>query len=453
MKADFNRLERWRSSAPGRIVEEIGQYFVFAVGRFYRDNGMQSAAALTYTTLLAIVPLLAIAFSIFSAFPAFVSVRVELEQVIFDNLVPEVGGVVREYLQSFLTNTGSLGTVGVVALGVSAVLLLATIETTLNTIWRVERQRPLVFRILMSWAMITLGPLLLGASMSLTTDAFSVVTQLWSEAGLSEEALRGDNPVRDRILAATLQTIAFTILFLVVPNRTVTLRDAFIGGAISGIAFEFLKAGFAWYLTSFPTYQTIYGAMAVIPIFLIWLYLSWTVVILGAVFSSSFPEWWRARTPRLEDTDVSPLVRFNAALAVISMLVDKQATGQPIDETELDALTLPSDPVDQVLERLLQSHWISATDDGRFVLSRDPGRSTGLELFRDLGLSAGGEEGRPPAASAGLVRDIGEEILKAERAALDRPVADFLQQTETSGSDGAEDSRGPLRAVGNAAGD
>lgn len=391
--ASGTRLDDWRVDRGTRIAKDIAHYVAFAVRRFYADQGAQAAGALTYTTLLALVPLLAIAFAIFSAFPAFEAIQDRLEATLFENLVPEVGEEVRGYLSGFTRNTTNLTAVGVVALGVSAVLLLATIESTFNRIWRVERARPVVTRLLIFWTMLTLGPLLLGASFSLTTDMFSGIRSLASEgAALVPIELSGGLGVLDRIVAVVLQTVAFTAMFMVVPARQVRLRDALIGGAISGVALEILKWGFRAYLTSFPTYQTIYGAMAVIPIFLIWLYLSWTIVLFGAVFAASFPEWWRSRDPKVA-LALSPALRLEAAVALLAAIATKARSGGVVDAEAL-ADAVPLDARDAVVEALRARGYIAATDEEGFALARDLRHTSVAALARDLGVSLGHDGAR-----------------------------------------------------------
>lgn len=371
-----------------RIVSDIANYVVYAVRRFYADQGAQSAAALTYTTLLAMVPLLAIAFAIFSAFPAFEAIQDRLEAVLFENLVPEVGLEVRGYLANFTKNTTNLTAVGVVALGFSAVLLLATIEATFNRIWRVERNRTLVSRLLIFWTMLTLGPLLLAASFSLTTDVFSAIDRLsWDGSTLAPlEAVSRDGALQ-RVFAALIQTVAFTVMFMLVPARQVRPRDALIGGAVSGIMLELLKWGFRAYLTAFPTYQTIYGAMAVVPIFLIWLYMGWTIVLFGAVFAASFPEWWRSREPGVTAT-LSPALRLEAAVALMAVIAAKARVGGTVDAEAL-ADALPLDARDSVVEALRAAGYIAATDEDNYSLTRDLRHATVADLARDLGVSLG----------------------------------------------------------------
>jgi len=382
-----SRLDAWRQSRLSGIAVDVATFVAYAVRRFYTDRMMQAAGALTYTTLLALVPLFAIAFSIFSAFPAFDVIQDRLQEAIFENLVPEVGHEVRNYLSSFTRNTTNLTAVGVVALGVSAVLLLSTIESTLNTVWRVERQRPIVIRLLIFWTLLTLGPLLLAASLSLTTDIFALVRQLAGDGIYVQQTLASDWALVERPVAALIQSIAFTLLFYVVPARSVHIRDAAIGGVIAGVGFEVLKWGFKAYLEAFPTYQTIYGAVAVFPIFLIWMYLSWTIVIIGAVFAAAFPEWWRSRDPMV-GMDLSPGRRLEVAVALIGVLIRRTSAGGPVSHDEL-AEAVPLDDRDSLMEALRTRGYLVVTDEDGVALARDPRTFTLADLARDLNLTLG----------------------------------------------------------------
>ena len=387
-KKSSSRLDRWKAHRATRIAVDVGNYAFYAVRRFYADQGAQAAGALTYTSLLALVPLLAIAFAIFSAFPVFEAIQDRFEAMLFENLVPEVGLEVRSYIADFTQNTTNLTAVGVVALGVSAVLLLATIEATFNRIWRVQRSRPLVSRLLIFWTMLTLGPLLLAVSFTLTTDIFVAIQRLaWEGAGVMPIDLTGKLGFFNRLFAALIQTGAFTVMFMLVPARQVRLRDALIGGAVSGIILELLKWGFRAYLTSFPTYQTIYGAMAVVPIFLIWLYLAWTIVLFGAVFAASFPEWWRSREPGVTAA-LSPALRLEAAVALMAVIAAKSRSGGTVDAEAL-ADALPLDARDSVVEALRLAGYIAATDEDNYSLTRDLRHATVADLARDLKVSLG----------------------------------------------------------------
>ncbi|MBT5264801.1 MAG: YihY family inner membrane protein [Rhodospirillaceae bacterium] len=417
--ASKTRLERWRHSRIGQIGREVIAYVGYALVRFHRDRGTQAASALTYTTLLALVPLLAIAFSIFAAFPVFEGVRVQMENTVFDNLVPEIGDVVREQLGVFLANTTQLGVVGIVALGLSAILLLATIESTLNRIWRVKRPRPFLVRLLVFWAVLTLGPLLMSAAMTVTASTFAIAHDLASQAGLDGVSVAVGGGwlagTGHKTIAVILQTLAFTAVYLLVPNRRVALRDAVVGGLIAGILFEVLKGGFGWYMKAFPTYQTIYGAMSAVPIFLIWVYFSWAVVLLGAVFAASFPDWWAARGSSGERTTGSA-ARFLSALAILGAVSREMNAGR---ESTVESLAKGGD--DALVQDLTAAGWLTRSEGGGLVLARVLDTSPAHSLYCDLGLSMS-DAGEPMGAQGETLSALAD----GERSVLVRPVADLL---------------------------
>lgn len=429
-----------RSTHAALLLRRAGAYVLYALRRFYNDNGLQAAGALTYTTLLALVPLMTIAFSIFSAFPAFQAVQDRIEVLLFENLVPEVGLVVRSHISEFARNATNLTAVGVVALAVSAVLLLSTIESVLNTIWRVDRERPLLTRLLIFWTVLTLGPVLLGASFSMTTGVFDRILQLANETSVYVPIPISDDGwnLGSRTLAALLQATAFTVLFLLVPARPVRLRDAAIGGAVAGVAFEFLKWGFRLYLIGFPSYQAIYGALAAFPIFLIWLYLSWTVVLIGAVFAASFPEW---RIARLGATEVhldAPR-RLEAAVRLLAVFAEQAKRGGTVS---LDDLTraLRVDERELLLERLRGKGYLVTTENGGYALTRDLRATPLVQLARDLDLTLGlgsaeaaGEEVREIRRLDGASGHLAErlaDLSRAEERILGLSVAEAIGAAE-----------------------
>lgn len=432
---------RWARAA--LLLRRCGAYVVYAGRRFYNDNGLQAAGALTYTTLLALVPLMTIGFAIFSAFPAFQSVQDRIEILLFENLVPEVGLIVRTHISEFMHNASNLTGVGIVALAVSAVLLLSTIESVFNTIWRVDRQRPLLTRLLIFWTVLTLGPVLLGASFSLTTGVFDRIWQLANESAvyvplpIAEEGWS----LAGRPLAALLQTLTFTVLFLLVPARPVRLRDAAVGGAVAGMALEVLKWGFRLYVVGFPSYQTIYGALAAFPIFLIWLYLSWTVVLIGAVFAASFPEWRSSHSGGMDVALDAPR-RLEAAVTLLGVFAERARSGGSVSPQHLtDAL--PIDERDRLIEQLRATGYVVTTDDGGYALVRDLRTTALIGLARDLGLTLGldGGDGTPHGERAirrldGAHATLGErlaELCRAEEQILGLSVAEALGLAERPG--------------------
>jgi membrane protein len=440
-------VEVWRSVHTSRVLRDGGAYVLYAVRRFYRDGGLQAAAALTYTTLLALVPLMTIAFAIFSAFPAFQAVQYQIELLLFQNLVPEVGSIIQSHISEFTRNATNLTTVGVVALAVSAVLLLSTVESVFNRIWRVERERPILTRLLIFWTVLTLGPVLMGASFTLTTGVFDWIGQFANESvGLAPISLEGDRwVIGGRLLAAALQATAFTILFVLVPARPVRLRDAAVGGAIAGVALEILKWVFRLYVVGFPSYQAIYGALAAVPIFLIWLYLSWTVIIMGAVFAASFSEWRSARAVDVE-AHLDPARKLEAAVVLLSLLSERARTGGQVSQAEMTK-ALPMDARDGLADALRQAGYLSMTERGEYALTRDLHATSLVQLARDLGLTLGldtqavvGASDRRAArrldAATGDLAGQLAEVFTAEERILGMSIASLLETAE--GSAGSE---------------
>lgn len=411
----------------GRISREAFAYADFALRRFWSGGGMQAASSLTYTTLLSLVPLLAIAFAIFAAFPAFERAREQLESAIFTNLVPGTGGEVQEYLNNFLHNTGQLGSVGVVALGLSALLLLSTIEATFNRIWRVERPRPLVIRFLMYWGVLTLGPLLIGAGITLTTDVFSVARQGLSQAGVDAGQFTMEaGGLGDQLISVLLQTALFTILFAVVPNRRVAWRDALIGGFVGGAGFQILKVGFAAYLANVFTYQTIYGAMAVFPIFLIWLYLSWCVVLLGATFAASFSQWGRS-DPSSPIGGRHPGETLARAIRILAILKRASRDGTEVAADQLGAAA-GGVGADEIVAAMHAGRFTAVTESGAYVLIRDLTAATVFDLYQCLNLAVSPDPGDAGARTEPTPIDsliIG--LCTAEREVLNQALDDIVE--------------------------
>lgn len=243
--------------------------------RFFDDHVQTNAAALAFTTILALVPAAAVTFSMLSVFPVFEQWSKELENFVYQNLVPAAGDVVQTQLQEFVSQTARLTAFSLFFLLISALLLLFTIEETLNKIWRVEDGRSLIQRILSYWAVLTLAPLLMGASLSLTS--YIVSTALEGEGGVAQ--------ARDiflTVLPFLFVVFAFVLLYMAVPNKPIKFRDALAGGVTAALLFEMTKRGFTWYVSNFHSYEVIYGALSSIPIFLIWVYVSWLVVLVGA---------------------------------------------------------------------------------------------------------------------------------------------------------------------------
>jgi membrane protein len=267
------------------------EFILALVTRFREERATQTAGSLTYTTLLSLVPLLTVALGITTAFPVFDQWIGALQLFILENVLPDTPAVssIADQVNSFTEHAGRLTAIGIAGFIVTAVMLMLTVDNALNRIFRVQRRRTILHNIFIYWAVITLGPLLIGASLSATYIAVREATGAL-QLDIVRDALLG-------VLPFLLTCIALTLLYGVVPARTVEWQHALLGGILAGIAFEIAKRGFAIYLSKVPTYTLIYGAFATIPIFLIWLYLSWLVVLAGAIFTAMLPVF-RAKPER-----------------------------------------------------------------------------------------------------------------------------------------------------------
>ena len=239
----------------------LGALVRYVARRIITDSCLQSASSLTYTSLLGLVPLLAMFLAILSGFPAFHETREEVKSLILAPLVPEAGEMIREHIDRFLANTRELTGIGIAGLAITSILLLNTIVSALNRIWRVRESRPFYVRILAFWAILTLTPVLTATSITLSRELSGFAG---TDAGLAWLGTIGGFAV---------QTLFFIIIFLVIPNRRVRVTHAAIGGLTSSLLFEVLKVGFGLYFEVAQVYQVMYGALAAIPIFLLWLYL------------------------------------------------------------------------------------------------------------------------------------------------------------------------------------
>ncbi|MDM7861312.1 virulence factor BrkB family protein [Alteromonas sp. ASW11-36] len=251
--------------------------------RCRQDNITISAGHLAYVSLLSLVPFIMVIFTLMSAFPAFGDARGKLEDFIFKNFVPASGDVVQQYMTEFVGNASQMGAIGILSLLVVALLLISNIDKTLNRIWRTPSERPLIYTFAIYWMVITLGPVLMGSSVIATSYLITL-------ANFAEEYTPGLGTFFLKLVPSITAILAFLILFMLVPNRRVAFKHALAGAVVSTLLFELCKKGFSVYVTSFPSYELIYGALAVVPILFVWVYLSWIVVLLGAEFTCSVTE-------------------------------------------------------------------------------------------------------------------------------------------------------------------
>lgn len=265
-------------------VKLFSDFVFFLTKRAKADAVFRVASSLAYTSLIAIVPLLAIGIAIFSAFPVFDPIRAQLADFLFKNLTPSFEEEIRQYLEVIVKNSGQLGTMGVSGIAVTAILLLSTIEDSFNYIFKVTQPRPIATKVTLYWTVITLGPLLLGTAFSMRGYLYTLKRFVDVDGEASQFVIGYFIP--PLITIATLM-----LVYVLVPNKKVSILNAFGGAVVAVILFGFLRLGFGSFVMSNTTYSTLYGALAIIPIFLIWMYLSWAVVLFGAVVTASLDEY------------------------------------------------------------------------------------------------------------------------------------------------------------------
>jgi membrane protein len=280
----------------GLTWSEARDLLRFARRRLTEEKLPQVAGSLTFTTTLALVPLLTIVLAIFTTFPVFNSFRASLEGYFVQTVMPKgIANTVINNLTQFASKATRLSAVGAVALLFTSSAMMATVERAFNQIWRVRRPRPLAPRMMMYWALLTLGPLLFGLSLTVTSQLF-MATNDWMRTMPVIGALVYT------LVSVGLTTGAYMLLYMTVPNRYVDWRDAIWGGLVAAVAFEIAKRLFGIFIKQFPNYTIIYGALAALPLFLLWIYLSWMITLVGALITAALPvvkyeRWWYEPVP------------------------------------------------------------------------------------------------------------------------------------------------------------
>ena len=339
-------------------INDFLEFCRFLVQRFLADRGPQSAAALTYTTLFAVVPMMTVTFAMLSAIPAFQGVGEQIQMYIFSNFVPSTGATIQQYLIAFTDQARQLTWFGVGFLMATALMMMLTIEKAFNLIWRVRQPRRGMSSFLLYWAILSLGPLLLGAGFAMSTYIASLSLLSGPYALLGAGTMLKAMPL-------LLSIAAFTLIYAAVPNTRVPIRHALIGGLFTAVLFEATKQGFGLYVSYFPSYQLIYGAFAAVPLFLLWVYLSWMIVLFGAelVCGLSFSQQWRRQ----------PVPRLLVMLALLRIFYEHQQKGREVrlGDVHRNGWMLPEDEWDEILEFFERERLVCRTGASGWVMARD----------------------------------------------------------------------------------
>jgi len=378
------RVDRWPQQARHRL-DRAREVVAFAVRRARDVRLAQVAGSLTFTSTLSIVPLLAVALSVFAVFPLFAEYRAAIEKTLLrEMLPPQLSASILRYLQEFTANAAGLTAWGLLFLGVTALLMIHTVDRVLNDIWKVQARRSVVARILVYWTLLTLGPLAIGASLSATSYVLALSGAPLSRAsGLMRAVLD--------LLPFVIGGAALAALYVLVPNRRVDWHDALIGGFVASALGELASYGFGLYIRT-GTLAGIYGAFSAVPLFLLWVYLSWYAVLFGAAIAATLP---LLRATRFADEHRAGN-RFITAVALLHTLLRSREQGIDDGRMTLAALAraarFPDDGVERLLVELEKLNYVSRLDGahaGKWLLTCEVGQATLRPLFTRLAVDPG----------------------------------------------------------------
>jgi membrane protein len=376
-------------------------FLAFVWRNFMRNEGLENAKSLTFTSLFAVVPLLTLILSILSAFPSFQVFGAQVQEMIYQRLLPSTGSELQDYFNNFAGQARNLTWAGAAMLLGTAYLMLVNIERNFNRIWGVSEQRKGLTSFMLYWSVLSLGPLLLGMGFAIS----SYITSLALFDRFTEFQLVGGHDLLLGLFPVLLTTIAFTLLYVAVPNCGVKLRHGFLGALAVALAFIVVKWLFSVFIAT-ASYAFIYGTFAAIPAFLIWLYICWVVILFGANFVRAIPLYGS----RVGSEEVHPSLLL---LALLHKFWEKQQTGSVLHVTELLAEKWPFRSVtpDQLLSLLEGKHLVHALGDDEYLLARDLEVLSVWDVLGDTpwGLPAADELTRPlPAVVAEHVPELAD---------------------------------------------
>jgi membrane protein len=415
----------------------------FARRRLNEERLPQVASSLTFTTVLALVPLLTIVLAIFTSFPIFGQFRQSLDTWFVQTVMPKaIANTISSNLTMFASKATKLSAVGAVALLVTSTAMIGTIERAFNQIWRVRRTRPLVQRVVIYWALLTLGPLLFGLSLTVTSQLFTATSTV-------VRAVPFFGALFFTLVSVGITTAGYTLLYMVVPNRSVDWRDAAWGGLAAAIAFEVAKRMFAIFISQFHTYAIIYGALAALPLFLLWMHLSWMITLVGALLTAALPvvkyeRWW-----------YEPVQggHFVDAMAILKVLYSgSKITGTAlVSSPAIRAHTrIGYDEMTALLEQMVTAGWVGRVQTevsarsrwGRgvresgdnWVLLFDPSELRLSDVYRLFVFGATGVEGLATASADPLpaspvtldTAELARQVEEAVEKGLDQTLAEHF---------------------------
>ncbi|TDR22764.1 YihY family inner membrane protein [Marinicella litoralis] len=332
--------------------------FVFEVARRYRDDETSLAASsLAYTALLSLVPFMSVLITVFSAMPLFEDASQQLQNFIFANFVPTTGEVIQTYIVGFVEKARGLTVTMFLAVFLTSILMMHTMEKALNRIFDSKSSGRFKTKMMMYWAVLTMGPLLVGGGIALSSIVFEY-SAFASVKGFLVKAL----PVLS-------STVGFFFIYLVVPNRKVNWKNALIGALFSAVCFELAKKGFALYVTTIPSYQKVYGTLATIPLFLIWMFLSWNIILLGGTIAATLEtSRWRLHVQNYQTNQ-----RLLLVIEILNLLWQASQKGKTVSYTEIygHLRFVPDDELNKHLDWLEKQGYIAINQSGDYLIRHD----------------------------------------------------------------------------------
>ena len=342
-------LQRWQGLADNKICA----FAWFVIRRFSEERVPQAAASMTFTTLLALVPVLTVMVAVASIFPVFDRWSDSFVSFVNQTIVPQGADMVFDYIDAFRDQANRLTAIGSVMLVVTSLMLIRTIDNAFNRIWRVNTQRPWMMQFLVYWALLTFGPLSLGVGISFMVGSVQ-------DSVLSSGAQQWTDALKTAARLAFM-TVLLWGLYRFVPNRFVPARQAFVGALITAFCLETARFLFTWYMGNFDGYRSIYGAFAAVPFFLLWLNLLWTLLLCGAVLTSSLSYWQGEAFRRGFDSRG----RFDDVLKILLLLDAAQKEGRTLSVQEFRRhINMGYDELGELLEKLARYGYIYSGKQG-----------------------------------------------------------------------------------------
>lgn len=349
------------------------QFLIFVIGRFEANRCRDKAASLTYTTLFAVVPMLTVFLVIISSIKALEPARQQVQHLIYSNFLPKSSIAFDKTLNSFAENSSNLTAIGVLFLFITSVMMLNSIEDVFNRIWRITDRRNGIVGFMRYWTIISLGPILLGSAFALSSTVASMNILSNNFAGYEV-----DGSIFLSLLSYALTIVGFFFLYWTIPNRTVPLKSALIGGIFSGTIFQLLKTVFGYLMSNFTSYELVYGAFAAVPIFLLWIYLSWNIVLLGVEVSFAITSFNTGKVQKRH-----PLVMM---LDILELFYRKQKTGETVNDNE-GLKILGRGEVGRwssYIELLEKQQLVKRTENDEYVLVRNLSKIDFWQFYSEL---------------------------------------------------------------------